>query len=190
MASISGDAAGAREPSTTAMTVHDLEEPESTDATETSANQKVAAYEICRAYQATATALGALNKSTGWVLVKRPKSVCLDKYNREYIVQQEQPHGVMEVPVTAGRRICWKFRPFTLGCYVFRGEDGPRAMGLGSPGGRGASRGTQCARRRPHGGLPRRTLFRTAHRCGVLINLGSCVTEPRRSGSQSDRGRL
>ena len=138
----------------------------------------------------SATALGALNKSTGCVPAERPKSVCLDKYNLEYIVQQEQPHGVMGVPVTAGRRTCWKFRPFTLGCYVFRGEDGPRAMGLGSQGGRGASRGTQCARRRPHGGLPRRTLFRTAHRCGVLINLGSCVTEPRRSGSQSDRWRL
>ena len=119
-----------------------------------------------------------------------PKSVYLDKYNLEYIVQQEQPHGVMGVPVTAGRRTCWKFRPFTLGCYVFRGEDGPRAMGLGSQGGRGASRGTQCDRKRAYGDLPRRTLFRTAHRGGVLINLGSCVTEPGCSGSQSDRERL
>ena len=190
MASISGDAAGAREPSTTAMTVHDLEEPESTDATETSANQKVAAYEICRAYQATATALGALNKSTGWVLVKRPKSVCLDKYNREYIVQQEQPHGVMEVPVTAGRQISWVFKPFTLGCYVFRGGDGPRAMALEAKVAAAPPVGTQYARRRPYGGLSHRTLSATAHRCGVLINLGSCVTEPRRSGSQNDRGRL
>ncbi len=62
--------------------------------------------------------------------LERPRSVFLDKYNHDYIAQREQPHGVMEVPVTVGRRIYWEFKPFTLGCYVFRGSDKPRAMAL------------------------------------------------------------
>ena len=89
---------------------------------------------------------GILDDTKSWVLkavnsfgsndvhfgssLERPRSVFLDKYNREYIVQREQPHGVMEVPVTAGRRVSWEFKPFTLGCYVFRGRDRPRAMAL------------------------------------------------------------
>ena len=62
--------------------------------------------------------------------LERPRSVFQDRYNREYIVQREQPHGVMEVPVTTGRQVSWEYKPFTLGCYVFRGEDGPRATAL------------------------------------------------------------
>lgn len=62
--------------------------------------------------------------------LERPRSVFFDRYNREYIVQREQPHGVMEVPVTAGRNIAWEYKPFTLGCYVFRNGDAPQATAL------------------------------------------------------------
>ena len=62
--------------------------------------------------------------------LERPRSVFFDKYNREYIAQREQPHGVMEVPLTAGRHVSWEYKPFTLGCYIFGSSGGPQAMAL------------------------------------------------------------
>ena len=59
-----------------------------------------------------------------------PHTSFLEKYNRDYIVQREQPHGMMEVPVITGTQVSWEFKPFTLGCYVVRAEEGPRAVGM------------------------------------------------------------
>ena len=59
--------------------------------------------------------------------IRLPRSVFLENYNQDYIVQRVVPHGTMEVPVVVGRDVAWQFKPFTLGCYVFRGA---QAVGM------------------------------------------------------------
>ena len=62
--------------------------------------------------------------------IRLPRSVFLENYNRDYIVQRVVPHGTMEVPVVMGSDVAWQVKPFTLGCYVFRSEQGAQAVGM------------------------------------------------------------
>ncbi len=62
--------------------------------------------------------------------IRLPRSVFLENFNQDYIVQRVVPHGTMEVPVVVGSDVAWQVKPFTLGCYVFRGDHGARAVGM------------------------------------------------------------
>ena len=99
---------------------------------------------------------GAKDVSIGSML-DYPRSKFLENYNRDYIVQREQPHGMMEVPVISGNQVSWEFKPFALGCYVFRGEEGPRAVGMEAK----VTSEPPVALDRPRGG--RTAVFPTAH---------------------------